>query len=76
MARTGDAASRHAPVMLSRIVSLLAPALGEPGAVVVDGTLGMGGHAEALLAALIDLFAPSAVERHALRRGEAARVAA
>ncbi|GAA4353066.1 16S rRNA (cytosine(1402)-N(4))-methyltransferase RsmH [Angustibacter luteus] len=54
MTRTGDAASRHAPVMLSRIVSLLAPALGEPGAVVVDGTLGMGGHAEALLTACPD----------------------
>ena len=32
--------------------------------------------AEALLAALIDLFAPAAVERHALQRGEAARAAA
>ena len=32
--------------------------------------------AEALLAALIDLFAPTAVERHALLRGAAARVAA
>jgi 16S rRNA (cytosine1402-N4)-methyltransferase len=51
MQRTGDAASRHQPVMLERIVSLLAPALSEPGAVLVDGTLGMGGHAEALLRA-------------------------
>ena len=32
--------------------------------------------AESLLAALIDLFAPAAVERHALTRGEAARAAA
>ena len=32
--------------------------------------------AEALLAALIDLFAPSAVERHALRRGDAVQAAA
>jgi 16S rRNA (cytosine1402-N4)-methyltransferase len=37
--------------MLARIVELLAPALDEPGAVVVDGTLGLGGHAEALLRA-------------------------
>jgi S-adenosylmethionine decarboxylase len=32
--------------------------------------------AEALLAALIELFAPAAVERHALMRGETARAAA
>src|SRR4051794_30620660 len=51
MERTGDAASRHQPVMLGRVVELLAPALAEPGSVVVDGTLGMGGHAEALLTA-------------------------
>ena len=30
-------------------MSLLAPALAEPGSVCVDGTLGMGGHAEGLL---------------------------
>jgi 16S rRNA (cytosine1402-N4)-methyltransferase len=35
-------------------VALLAPALAAPGAVVVDGTLGMGGHSEALLAACPD----------------------
>lgn len=39
----------HVPVLLERCVGLLAPALTEPGAVVVDCTLGMGGHAEALL---------------------------
>ncbi|HEX3005324.1 MAG TPA: 16S rRNA (cytosine(1402)-N(4))-methyltransferase RsmH [Angustibacter sp.] len=54
MQRTGDAASRHEPVMLSRIVELLAPALAQPGSVLVDGTLGMGGHAEALLRACPD----------------------
>ena len=32
--------------------------------------------AEALLAALIDLFAPAAVERHALQRGAAVRTSA
>ena len=39
------------PVMLDRIVELLAPALQEPGSVLVDGTLGLGGHAAALLTA-------------------------
>ena len=47
----------HVPVLLERCVALLAPALTAAsstghGAVVVDCTLGMGGHAEALLAAL------------------------
>ena len=42
----------HAPVMRERIVALLAPALQETGAVVVDCTLGLGGHAAALLSAL------------------------
>ena len=37
------------PVLLDRCVGLLAPALTGPEAVVVDCTLGMGGHAEALL---------------------------
>ncbi|MCY9782903.1 16S rRNA (cytosine(1402)-N(4))-methyltransferase RsmH [Nocardiopsis sp. EMB25] len=41
----------HVPVMLDRIVELLAPALSHPGAVFVDGTLGLGGHSEALLKA-------------------------
>ncbi|MFC4030345.1 16S rRNA (cytosine(1402)-N(4))-methyltransferase RsmH [Streptomyces polygonati] len=41
---------RHTPVMLRRCLDLLAPALAEPGAVVVDATLGLGGHSEALLA--------------------------
>jgi 16S rRNA (cytosine1402-N4)-methyltransferase len=39
----------HVPVMLRRCLDLLAPALGGPGAVVVDATLGLGGHSEALL---------------------------
>lgn len=46
---TQDAASRHQPVMLERCVDLLAPALTGPGAVAIDGTLGMGGHTEAIL---------------------------
>ncbi|ARK05761.1 16S rRNA (cytosine1402-N4)-methyltransferase [Cellulosimicrobium aquatile] len=44
-----DAAERHVPVLLQRCVDLLAPALGEPGSVLVDCTLGMGGHTEAVL---------------------------
>ncbi len=39
----------HIPVTLERTLELLAPALGRPGAVVVDATLGMGGHASAML---------------------------
>lgn len=39
----------HIPVLLERCVELLAPALQRSGAVVVDATLGMGGHSEALL---------------------------
>ena len=39
----------HTPVLLERCLELLAPALEEPGAVLVDATLGMGGHAEAFL---------------------------
>lgn len=44
-------ARAHAPVMAERVVELLAPALTEPGAVMVDATLGLGGHAEAILRA-------------------------
>ena len=39
----------HVPVLRDRIVELLAPALQQPGAVMVDATLGMGGHSEAIL---------------------------
>jgi len=39
----------HIPVLLERSVDLLAPSLTEPGALVVDATLGMGGHSELLL---------------------------
>lgn len=40
---------RHVPVLLDRIVALVAPALTEPGSVLIDATLGLGGHAEAVL---------------------------
>ncbi|GAB3446256.1 16S rRNA (cytosine(1402)-N(4))-methyltransferase RsmH [Phycicoccus ginsengisoli] len=49
MSARGAAADRHVPVLRDRVVDLLAPALAEPGAVYVDGTLGMGGHAQAIL---------------------------
>jgi 16S rRNA (cytosine1402-N4)-methyltransferase len=39
----------HTPVMLERTLDLLAPALDVDGAVLVDATLGMGGHSRALL---------------------------
>jgi 16S rRNA (cytosine1402-N4)-methyltransferase len=41
--------SLHIPVMLERTIELLSPALTHPGAVLVDATLGLGGHAEAFL---------------------------
>ncbi len=47
---SADDRPAHVPVLLDRCVALLAPALSAAGAVVVDCTLGMGGHAEALLA--------------------------
>jgi 16S rRNA (cytosine1402-N4)-methyltransferase len=39
----------HTPVMLERTLELLAPALEREGAVLVDATLGMGGHSRAVL---------------------------
>jgi 16S rRNA (cytosine1402-N4)-methyltransferase len=39
------------PVLLERVLALLAPAIADRPATVVDATLGLGGHAEALLAA-------------------------
>jgi 16S rRNA (cytosine1402-N4)-methyltransferase len=44
-----DPAERHVPVLLERVLALFAPALDVPGAVVVDATLGLGGHSEAML---------------------------
>lgn len=46
-------AARHVPVLLDRVLDLLAPSLEHPpehaSPVVVDATLGLGGHAEAML---------------------------
>ena len=71
---------RHIPVLLERTLELLAPALSDRPAVVVDATLGMGGHAEALLAAhprltLVGLDRDPQALRLAERRlaGQAAR---
>jgi 16S rRNA (cytosine1402-N4)-methyltransferase len=44
---TGNAI--HTPVNLGRTVELLAPAISKPGAVMVDATIGMAGHAAPLL---------------------------
>ena len=40
----------HVPVLLDRVVALLQPALDHDGAILVDATLGLGGHTEAVLA--------------------------
>jgi 16S rRNA (cytosine1402-N4)-methyltransferase len=47
--------SRHVPVLRDRVIALLAPALEAPGAVLVDATLGLGGHAEAALTTFPEL---------------------
>ncbi|HEX5811471.1 MAG TPA: 16S rRNA (cytosine(1402)-N(4))-methyltransferase RsmH [Pseudonocardia sp.] len=47
----GPAGARHVPVLLPRVAELLEPALRDRPAVLVDATLGLGGHAAALLAA-------------------------
>ncbi|MBE6474040.1 MAG: 16S rRNA (cytosine(1402)-N(4))-methyltransferase RsmH [Actinomyces succiniciruminis] len=44
-----DAAGRHTPVLLERCLDLLAPALEVAAPVMIDCTLGMGGHTEAAL---------------------------
>jgi len=43
---------RHLPVLAQRCIELLAPALQQPGSVMVDGTLGLGGHSELALTEL------------------------
>ena len=43
------ASERHVPVLLTECLDMLAPAIERPGAVLVDGTLGMGGHTEGAL---------------------------
>ena len=48
---TGPVGAAHVPVMEGQVVGGLRP---RPGARLVDGTLGLGGHAAALLAAAPD----------------------
>ena len=50
-ASAGATPAGHVPVLLERVLTLLGPALTDRDAVAVDATLGLGGHAEALLAA-------------------------
>ncbi|MFB7950538.1 16S rRNA (cytosine(1402)-N(4))-methyltransferase RsmH [Kitasatospora phosalacinea] len=52
---TDSPTPRHVPVMLERCLDALAPAISAPGAVVVDATLGLGGHSEALLTRFPDV---------------------
>lgn len=40
---------QHTPVLRDRVVALVAPALDTPGSILVDATLGLGGHSEAIL---------------------------
>ncbi len=47
--------TRHVPVLRDRVIALLAPALEVPGAVLVDATLGLGGHAEYALTSFPEL---------------------
>ncbi|MGI8983028.1 MAG: 16S rRNA (cytosine(1402)-N(4))-methyltransferase RsmH [Acidimicrobiales bacterium] len=49
--RGGEAAPRHLPVMVAEVVDALRPA---PPGVIVDATVGAGGHAAALLDAMPD----------------------
>jgi 16S rRNA (cytosine1402-N4)-methyltransferase len=63
----------HTPVLLDRCLTLLLPALRGPRPVHVDATLGLGGHAEAMLAAHPSVVVvgldrdPSAVDRASRR---------
>ena len=40
---------QHIPVMCDRVIELLSPALNISNPVLLDATLGLGGHSEALL---------------------------
>jgi 16S rRNA (cytosine1402-N4)-methyltransferase len=66
----------HVPVLLDRVVALVAPPLEQAGSVLVDATLGLGGHAEAVLrecpqAHLVGIDRdPQAIERAGARLHE------
>ena len=74
MAPAPDAPA-HVPVLLGRCLDLLAPALTGADDVVVDCTLGMGGHAEALLGGTSARLVGLDRDQEALRRS-AERLAA
>jgi len=71
-----ESAPRHVPVMLAEVMECLSP---EPGDVMVDGTVGCGGHATAIRDALgesgllIGLDRDPAMAEAARRRLESAR---
>lgn len=73
---TANLESLHEPVMLERTLELLAPALADSQAVLVDCTLGLGGHAKAFLNRFENLTVvgidrdPIALELAAKRLGE------
>ncbi|MBM3681976.1 MAG: 16S rRNA (cytosine(1402)-N(4))-methyltransferase RsmH [Actinobacteria bacterium] len=46
---------QHIPVMCDRVIELLSPALNVSNPVLLDATLGLGGHSEALLKEFINL---------------------
>ena len=53
----GEKLAQHVPVMLERCIALLAPAIERSESpVVVDATLGLGGHTEALLSKFSNLI--------------------
>ncbi len=69
----GELRGTHVPVLLERCLELLAPALDRADPVHVDFTLGLGGHAEAVLAAhpsavLVGLDRDTEALEHARRR--------
>jgi len=70
-AQSGGAS--HVPVLLDRVLDLLAPAAAQANPVFVDATLGLGGHSEAMLERFADLVVigidrdPEAIGRSADR---------
>ncbi|MBB2935440.1 16S rRNA (cytosine1402-N4)-methyltransferase [Amycolatopsis bartoniae] len=65
--------AEHVPVLLERVLELFAPALSDRPAVLVDATVGLGGHSDALLSAHPQLRVialdrdPNALEKSAER---------
>lgn len=45
----------HTPVLADRVLALLAPALNQPNAILIDATLGHGGHSELALSTFPEL---------------------